>query len=924
MARHFFTAVIILCSAIAASAQIVSWQGVINRYAPILGYDACRNEIIVRPGSDVRVGDSVVIFCSRGAVVDTSQTPRDGTPAGAIYAGSIGVMAVKDVQGDRVILTEWLPPYWQALLGESAQIVVIATAKNARIADIVRARPWDGTTGGIVAISVDETLFFDSRIDVAGYGYRGGARSDNGADINLRGSTYPGGSGKAGYRGENVTEMSTSRNTGKNFCMNGGGGGNARNAGGGGGGAFGPGGKGGKQTSEFDTMDIGGRGGFPMRWSQDQMQFGGGGGGGHQNDFRGGNGGNGGGIVIVRAKTIVAGTGSAILANGNRGQDGTGDGAGGGGGGGWVAITAANVTGRLTINASGGDGGDAVNLFACYGPGGGGGGGAILASANLLPNLTTDIRGGRAGVNRVPQGPCQMPFQSYEAKPGNDGDVVDEFRLSKYGVSPFFPVRITSADSIVCINTTSRVTTEGGTVVWREPASIAGRTDTVIDVPMTTDSVMVRVELTTPAGCVVKDSVVVRTHSIRSTVVTGPTQPCTGRPMPFVLADTQWTSIQWKSDRGTVVARDDSSTVDMSWMQGGADTVECTTIDDRGCIYRWTFAVTVIDSLQPQIAGPTRFCEGDSMTLTVLGDHAAVLWSTGATTDSIVVRTSERIGVTVVDTLGCTGSAVPVDVIMDPTPRLTLATSAIELADAQDSLLISTTGSWARYQWSTGDTTSTITVKVPGFYWVDVTSDQGCVGRSDTVEIRYRKIERIVRVSLPDTTGVPGQQLSLPVRVDAVDSLLRPATIFVRLRTDARMLVPTGTVQDFMLTVPSVTRTVGPFDMAGGFSSAQTDAAYTVALADAPTSVMIIDSLWSADTTIIWETPLPATFTLDGYCEEQGGRFFDPLSQPEAIMAYVDVLGRSLDPSMLHSYQAGPIFMVRSNGSVRKLILTSP
>jgi hypothetical protein len=82
--------------------------------------------------------------------------------------------------------------------------------------------------------------------------------------------------------------------------------------------------------------------------------------------------------------------------------------------------------------------------------------------------------------------------------------------------------------------------------------------------------------------------------------------------------------------------------------------------------------------------------------------------------------------------------------------------------------------------------------------------------------------------------------------------------------------------------------------------------------------------MWSVDTTVILEPFDPSTFTLDGYCEELDGRFFDPLSQPEQIVAYIDVLGRSVDPAAIHTVGAGPIFIVYRNRSVRKLKLFAP
>ena len=212
---------------------------------------------------------------------------------------------------------------------------------------------------------------------------------------------------------------------------NGGGGGtdggtttNEENAGGGGGGGYADGGIGGRPWNAPLT-DTDGRGGSGysgvLNFNRVFMGGGGGGGGTNNNTSDAGvyenagiscagvgalcsSGGAGGGVVIIRARTII-GTG-VIDARGANGYNTANDAAGGGGGGGSVVLYTVDG-GTPTVNASGGDGGNAwaggpAGINNRHGPGGGGGGGFVAYAPNsMLINAT--LSGGVPG--RTTNGP---------------------------------------------------------------------------------------------------------------------------------------------------------------------------------------------------------------------------------------------------------------------------------------------------------------------------------------------------------------------------------------------------------------------------------------------------------------------------------------------------------------------------------------
>jgi uncharacterized repeat protein (TIGR01451 family) len=195
-------------------------------------------------------------------------------------------------------------------------------------------------------------------------------------------------------------------------------GGNANNSGGGGGGNYGPGGIGGRPWND-PLKDLGGRGGagYAGTLAFNRIFMGGGGGAGSTNNTttdaaaytnqgigcaltngQCSSGAAGGGLVVLRARAV---TGSGVIdVRGAHGYNVLNDSAGGGGGGGSVILETVNG-GSATIDATGGDGGNAWAGQPAWpgdrhGPGGAGGGGFIAYSPVTL-GVVAAVNGGTPG-----------------------------------------------------------------------------------------------------------------------------------------------------------------------------------------------------------------------------------------------------------------------------------------------------------------------------------------------------------------------------------------------------------------------------------------------------------------------------------------------------------------------------------------------
>jgi uncharacterized repeat protein (TIGR01451 family) len=341
---------------------------------------------------------------------------------------------------------------------------------NLTLSGVIRSPgPWNGSSGGIVALDVANNLTLDGTIEVQDKGFRGGGGTTNT-------NTYPdkedeayrtdGEVSRGGVKGEGIAgtplfvfDGSTTTNTifdgyprlksediyttigsteggsrARGAPGNAGGGGNQHNAGGGGGGNGGTGGNGGMSIKTPDNPDtnprtgvskpVGGRGGAAFTPAPTRLIMGGGGGAGDANNGVAGSGGLGGGIVIIRAGTIT-GAGSISA----RAKDGiltpTDDGGSGAGAGGSILVMAKSGSlSNIKLNANGGKGGDtntARPINYDFGPGGGGGGGVIFSS---VPIGSATVSGGQPGLSFNGQLGTSTTGVTRGALAGGDGKIV--------------------------------------------------------------------------------------------------------------------------------------------------------------------------------------------------------------------------------------------------------------------------------------------------------------------------------------------------------------------------------------------------------------------------------------------------------------------------------------------------------------------
>lgn len=145
-----------------------------------------------------------------------------------------------------------------------------------------------------------------------------------------------------------------------------------------------------------------------------------------------------------------------------------------------------------------------------------------------------------------------------------------------------------------------------------------------------------------------------------------------------------------------------------------------------------TFEV-IIGATAPQVdLGPdSSLCAGDSITLDAGNAGNSFLWSTGDTSQTLLVTTTGTYSVVVTDGGGNTGTDSVV-ITVNPNPTVDLGPD--QQACDGTSVTLDAGNPGAAYSWNNGDTLQTVTTMASGTFSVTVTDSNGCMG-ADTATV---------------------------------------------------------------------------------------------------------------------------------------------------------------------------------------------
>jgi uncharacterized repeat protein (TIGR01451 family) len=500
-------------------------------------------------------GDVLMVYQAQGATISSTDASTYGAVTSLNSAGRFELVSVLGVVGSTVTLS---PACGVAPLrftyANGSQVIRVPQYGNLTVSAgaTLSAPQWNGSTGGVMPLLVQNSFVVNGAVSASGAGFRGGVldniTTDAGTDVVLfRGSSNANGAEKGeGIAGFQAQYDALSGRYGRGAPANGGGGGNAHNAGGGGGangnsglpwnGQGNPslstpgwaaawnldgtlnstttssgGGRGGYTfgSSNQDALTLapgsgtwggnsrrerGGFGGRPLAnnasiAANTRLFLGGGGGAGDSNNGAGSAGARGGGLVFVVAGT-VSGSGQIVAdgATATNSVPGHNDAPGGGGAGGSIVVSAVSASG-VALLARGGNGGNQLITNAeSEGPGGGGGGGYIAAPALLATTVT-------GGANGTTSSTAVTEFIPNGATRGGGGNTATVPALAS------LPVCATAATIALGVTKTNGITsyTPGGTATY---TIVVTNTGTIPAVGTLVDDVLpAGLTLTAPWTC---------------------------------------------------------------------------------------------------------------------------------------------------------------------------------------------------------------------------------------------------------------------------------------------------------------------------------------------------------------------------------------------------------------------------------------
>lgn len=270
---------------------------------------------------------------------------------------------------------------------------------------------------------------------------------------------------------------------------------------------------------------------------------------------------------------------------------------------------------------------------------------------------------------------------------------------------------ITGTTSICIGNTTSLTASGGGTYLWSTSA-------TTTSITVTPNVATTYTVTASNGGCSGTATIAVSINTPPIPTISGISNVCSGQSTTLTAGG-----------GGTYLWSTSATTTSIT-IAPGITTTYTLTANSGGCIGTTTLQVTINTLPSPTITGTTTICAGSVTTLTA-NSGGVYVWNNGQSTSSITVSPANTTSYTVtVTTNGCSGIATTqVMVTPVPSPNITGITS---VCNGQSTILTSSTA--GSYNWSTGETTNTITVTPSGTvsYSVSVMLN-GCTGTGSII-----------------------------------------------------------------------------------------------------------------------------------------------------------------------------------------------
>ena len=283
------------------------------------------------------------------------------------------------------------------------------------------------------------------------------------------------------------------------------------------------------------------------------------------------------------------------------------------------------------------------------------------------------------------------------------------------------PIPTISGTTSICEGASTTLTAGGGnSYLWNN-----GDTASSITMSPIADSTYL-VTVTNANGCADTTSVTIQVLPKPTATISGIDTVCVGDA-----------STLFATGGGTYTWNDGSS-LDSLVVSPTIDSTLSVVVNVNSCLDTAYYTVIVNPLPTPLISGIDTICMGDTTTLFASGG-SGYQWSTSATTDSIVVSpiSDTNYSVMVTDGNNCSNNT-NIDVVVNALPSPSISGSTIVCQGFSTTL---TASGGTGYNWSTGDTASSIVVTPANdsTYLVNVTNANGC---ADTTSVMVQVLNK--------------------------------------------------------------------------------------------------------------------------------------------------------------------------------------
>ena len=169
--------------------------------------------------------------------------------------------------------------------------------------------------------------------------------------------------------------------------------------------------------------------------------------------------------------------------------------------------------------------------------------------------------------------------------------------------------------------------------------------------------------------------------------------------------------------------------------------VSLTVTDNNGCVGSSSVSVLQNELPTPVISGVPGFCPGQTTQLTANSGYTAYLWSTGSTSTSIQVGSTDLYSLTVTDGNGCQGATSLQ--VSEYTTQIPAITGALQFCP-EGSTTLSAAAGFVSYQWSNGQNGSQLLSNTPGNYSLTVTDSNGCETSNEVQLSNYTVVTPVI------------------------------------------------------------------------------------------------------------------------------------------------------------------------------------